>query len=221
MKPENTLESLRASFEADVDIIEIDVRLTKDKIPVLVHDMHLWRTHRLPYLVNRLNYDELIRRTSNSINPVTALDAVLEEFSGQVLLNLELKDHGSAKKILPTIKKYIKTPKDWDIFLFSSVYVKELQVIRNESKHAQLALIHWFNPLRFLQAHRQLDLSGVGFHRLHVNSFVIATAKKMNLFTYAFTVNRPKAAQRLEEMGIDGIVTDLPHSMRLFFTKKS
>ena len=51
---ENSLEALRAGLEAGADILEFDVRLTKDKIPVVVHDFHTLRTHRDPSIISRL-----------------------------------------------------------------------------------------------------------------------------------------------------------------------
>lgn len=213
-KPENTIAALRAGQRADVDMLEFDVRLTKDHVPVLLHDPIMWRTHRLPYLVNRLTYDELKRRTKGSINPITTLDNVLKRFSGQILLNLELKDRGSAAKILPIVERYIKQDEDWELFLFSSYHISELRKVRQHSKFAQLGLLHWYNDLKFLFAHRMLNLTAVGFHRLHATTFAIAAAKKLDLFIYAYTVNRPEAAQRLVDRGVDGVVTDYPALLR-------
>lgn len=213
-KPENTIAALRAGQAADVDMLEFDVRLTKDHVPVLLHDPIMWRTHRLPYLISRMNYDELKKRTKSSINPITTLDNALQRFSGQVLLNLELKDRGSAAKILPIVERYITDDDDWQQFLFSSFYISELRRVRKHSKLAQLSLLHWYNDLTFLFAHRSLNLTAVGFHRLHATTFAIAAAKKLELFTYAYTVNRPEAAQRLVDRGIDGIITDYPALLR-------
>ena len=37
-KPENTVASLREAMHADADMIEFDIRLTRDRIPVLSHN---------------------------------------------------------------------------------------------------------------------------------------------------------------------------------------
>jgi len=42
--PENTLESIQAAGEAGITIIELDVQLTRDRVPVLLHDDNLQRT---------------------------------------------------------------------------------------------------------------------------------------------------------------------------------
>jgi glycerophosphoryl diester phosphodiesterase len=215
---ENTYASLQAGIEADADLIEFDVRLTKDKVPVLVHDPNLWRTHRIPYFVNRITYPEIKKRTARSKYPVLSFEDALKNFSGQIMLNLHVK-RGSAKVMLPILQKYIKRPKDWDMFLISSFFVRDLAYIRKRAPQAQLGLLHLSSPLTFLRADRKLSLAAVGFHRLHINSFVITIAKRMGLLVYVYTVNRPEAAERLQAQGVDAIVTDHPHQMREHFTK--
>ncbi len=42
--PENTMISYEKAMEAGVDAIEFDVWLSKDKIPVLMHDENAFRT---------------------------------------------------------------------------------------------------------------------------------------------------------------------------------
>ncbi len=42
--PENTLESIQAAGEAGITIIEFDVQLTRDCVPVILHDDNLQRT---------------------------------------------------------------------------------------------------------------------------------------------------------------------------------
>ena len=42
--PENTMAAFRAAIEAGADMIETDVRLTRDGVPVLIHDKLVDRT---------------------------------------------------------------------------------------------------------------------------------------------------------------------------------
>ena len=42
--PENTLASIAAAFAAGADIVEIDVRLSRDRVPVVIHDDTVDRT---------------------------------------------------------------------------------------------------------------------------------------------------------------------------------
>ncbi|HET8884304.1 MAG TPA: glycerophosphodiester phosphodiesterase, partial [Candidatus Saccharimonadales bacterium] len=140
-----------------------------------------------------------------------SLEAVLDEFFGEIILNIEIKQRGMATDIIKLLeRKYIKRQSDWDVVVFSSFLTNELSAIRKRSKKANLWLLHNRNPFIFIAFARRLQLSGIGFHRLYINDFALAIAKKTNLFTYAYTVNRPHAAKQLHNRGIDGVVTDYP-----------
>jgi glycerophosphoryl diester phosphodiesterase len=206
---ENSIEALRAGKEAGADILEFDVRLTKDKVPVLTHDFHTLRTHRDTSIISRHTLKELQERTKKQ--PITLLTEVLDEFFGIILLNIELKGRGSGKAVAEMIKNdYVKLPNDWDNILFSSFRGSELAAVRRTSNSASLALLHSENPFIFIAYHRRLRLTAVGFHRLYLNPFALEIAKRSRLFVYAYTVNRPRSALMLDQKGIDGIVTDRP-----------
>jgi glycerophosphoryl diester phosphodiesterase len=206
---ENTIEALRAGLEAGADILECDVRLTKDGIPILAHDFHTLRTHRGPSIISHHTLKELRNRLKDT--PVTTLEEVLDEFFGVILLNIEVKGRGSGKAVVALLKKqYVKRISDWDNILLSSFYGSELRAIRKASKHANLSLLHFDNPFLFIAYHRSLRLTAVGFHRLYVNSFALDIAKRIGLFTYAYTVDRPHAAVILAQEGVEGVVTNHP-----------
>lgn len=209
--PENTLEALRAGMAAGADMLEFDIRLTKDRIPVLVHDFHMVRTHRQPRRVSQLTLAQLQKKSSKYNQPVALLSEVLDEFMGNIMLNIELKSREAGKVAAELIKeKYIQDASDWDNLLFSAFKGSTLSAIRKISQEANLALLHDRNPFIFIAYHRRLQLTAVGFHRLYINPFALEIARRANIFTYAYTVNRPRSALLLARQGIDGIVTDRP-----------
>jgi glycerophosphoryl diester phosphodiesterase len=85
--------------------------------------------------------------------------------------------------------------------------------LRKLSPDTNLALLHSVNPFSFVTYQRKLQLAAVGWHRLHVNRLAIEIAQKSDIFSYVYTVNRPKAAAILERRGIDGVVTDYPNKL--------
>lgn len=204
LAPENTLESLRAGAEADADILEFDVRLTSDDIPVLSHGARLHGR-----IVSRTSLENL--RTAG---PVTLLADVLDEFFGTILLNLEYKPLTGVEVVYKLLRsRYIKKDDDWDSLLISSFHILPLVKLRRRDKHVNLALLHSINPFAFITYHRKLRLSAVGWHRLHVNRFAIEMARRAGIFTYVYTVNLPQTALRFEERGVDGVVTDYPDKL--------
>jgi glycerophosphoryl diester phosphodiesterase len=203
LAPENTLEALHAGVKAGADILEFDVRLTADDIPVLSHDSQL--------------HGHTVRKTTlkdlQTAGLVTLLSEVLDEFFGEVLLNLEYKPTDNVAIVYEMVKKHIVIEDDWDNILFSSFHVRALGQLRQLDTKVNLALLHSVNPFAFVTYQRRLQLTAVGWHRLHVNNLATTIAKKADLFSYVYTVNRPKAALLLERKGIDAVVTDYPDRM--------
>lgn len=79
--PENTLVSFRAAIEGGADAIEFDVWLSKDGVPVIMHDAN---TKRIT------GYDGLV--TEQTLDEMKALDAgrhMGEEFAGEQIPTLE------------------------------------------------------------------------------------------------------------------------------------
>jgi glycerophosphoryl diester phosphodiesterase len=198
---ENTLDALWAGFYTDADILEFDVRLTSDNIPVLSHDPQLHGKR-----IRQTTYADL-----KKAGQVTTLKSVLDAFFGKIMLNLEYKPITGVEIVYDLInKKYVKHPDDWSNILFSSFHVGVLRQLRHLSNEVNIALLHSINPFAFVTYHRRLRLAAVGWHRLHVNKLSIEVARKADIFSYVYTVNRPEAAKILELRGVDGIVTDYP-----------
>lgn len=206
--PENSIPGLREAIRVGADMVEFDVRLTRDDKLVLLHDFHLYRTHRTPHIIRRLTLKELQRRTAGSEQPIVTLSQALKTCQEKILINIEIKDRGSGKLVIELIKRYY--PHLMRDIMISSFSSRELLSIRRLNKRISLALLQNINPYAFIAYERQLHLSAVGFHRLHAPELAIETARRMDMLTYAYTINRQDAARKLAEKGIDAFVTDFP-----------
>lgn len=212
LAPENTIAAFEAGIEADADMLELDVRLTRDGHPVVIHDAMLLRTHHIRRSVSRMTLQELRDITKDA--PVPTLREVLDRYFGRIVLNIELKSRGSGVAVLHLLKNYyIKRTSDWDSILLSSFKARELLELRRLSNRVNLSLLHEQNPFLFVAYARRLRLTGVGFHRLHLHRFALEIAKKSGLFTTVYTVDRPATARILEREGYDAIFTNYPDKM--------
>lgn len=209
LAPENTIEAIAAGIAAGADMIEIDIRLTKDGKLVVIHDARLLRTHAHHESIANITYAQLADLTKDK--PAPLLSEVLDQFFGVTLLNIEIKSRGAGVKLVRLLKKdYIKRVSDWDNVIISSFMGYELVRVRRMAKKANLALLHSRNPFIFIAYHRFIKFTAVGFHRLYLNKFALEIAHKAKLFTYVYTVNRPSSMAHLAEQGIDGVVTNYP-----------
>ncbi|WP_152394403.1 glycerophosphodiester phosphodiesterase [Paenibacillus guangzhouensis] len=101
--PENTLAAIQlAMSEPYISWIEFDVQLSKDGVPVLIHDYSLERTTNGQGLVREKNYAELEQLDAGSwFSPayagekIPSLEEVFDIAGGRLRMNIELKTQGN------------------------------------------------------------------------------------------------------------------------------
>ncbi|WP_409469399.1 glycerophosphodiester phosphodiesterase [Streptomyces sp. HC307] len=101
--PENTVDSLRTALELGADAVEIDVRLTRDGIPVLLHDetlKRLWE-HDRPLL--SLSADEVHGLTNGAVP--TLAQALTATDGSRVMLDLPgTPDVRAARRVVDVVR---------------------------------------------------------------------------------------------------------------------
>ena len=96
--PENSIASMKEVLKHTAAIFEIDPRLTKDNIPVMVHDPTLERTTTGKGLVADYTWKELqklkLKDHQGNVTPyqINTLDEMIKWAKGKTILNLDKKD---------------------------------------------------------------------------------------------------------------------------------
>lgn len=85
--PENTLEAFDRAVEAGVWGIELDVRWTADRVPVVAHDPDLARVHQVAGEIATLTWSELHRMAP----AVPSLAEVVARYGRRLHLMIEIK----------------------------------------------------------------------------------------------------------------------------------
>ncbi|MFJ1755097.1 glycerophosphodiester phosphodiesterase [Kitasatospora sp. NPDC088134] len=89
---ENTLPAVEAALAAGADAVEVDVQLTKDGVPVLLHDRTLERLWNDPRPIARVTADQLEEVATPGLRIATlaeALAAVAAVEGRQLLIDLD------------------------------------------------------------------------------------------------------------------------------------
>jgi glycerophosphoryl diester phosphodiesterase len=94
--PENTLPSFAGALEAGADLVELDVRLTADGVPVILHDLDVSVTTDGSGLVHELTLAEVKRldagKGRGERTEVPTLREALELVTGRAGVNIEIKN---------------------------------------------------------------------------------------------------------------------------------
>ncbi|WP_246589887.1 glycerophosphodiester phosphodiesterase [Desertibacillus haloalkaliphilus] len=219
--PENTLAAFEAAAKLGVDGIEFDVQLTKDEVPVVIHDFTIDRTTNGTGSIADLSLAELRQFSAGrwfaprfASELIPTLDDVLEWAQSYPLtLNIELK--GTAldrEKLAAQVRNRLQTFKMNRVILSSFDH----QLVQSLAKidHIETAIIvraSLHQPLKYL--------TSVGAQALHYYYPMMkqSEVKELiddNIFVRPYTVNDEEQMKRCMEMNCSSIFTDHPKLAR-------
>ncbi len=209
LAPENTLASLQQALDHQVDQIEIDIRITKDNVPVLCHDRSLLRLSGRPLLIAGHTYEELLTEQPN----LCTLEAAIALIDRRIPLVIEVKPREYTEPVVSVINRLkAKGWQDGD-FLFASFSQRSLLQL-----HRALPGIRTVINARWLSIWARHRANQLGTKRLTMNhhfmwfGFVRATSRRYELISY--TMNNPNKVRRWQQYGLAGCVTDYPDRFR-------
>lgn len=100
---ENTLSSIRSALERGADAVEVDVRVTRDGVPVLLHDATLDRLWGLDRRVDGLDHAELAERTGGGVP--TLREALAAAGQHRLMVDLPGSTDASVRRIVGTVRE--------------------------------------------------------------------------------------------------------------------
>lgn len=211
--PENTLAALERSIRAGADWAEIDVQLTRDSVPVVIHDADLKRMTGDARRVARTDYEELaglVQRPDDGSPPaergVARLSEFLERSRGRIGLNIELKYYGAderlARRVVETVRDAGMT-EDVMIMSLSLEGVRQVRRIAPEVESGYVAAAAVGDLSR-------LGMDFLALSRQRATAGLIREAGRQGVEVHVWTVNRAPAMVEVIHDGADGIITDRP-----------
>ncbi|MDC3415446.1 glycerophosphodiester phosphodiesterase [Aquibacillus sp. 3ASR75-54] len=220
LAPENTMPAFELAYKMGAEGIETDVQLTKDNVPVLIHDENVRRTTNgtgflLDYTLAELKqldagswFSDQYRGTS-----IPTLHEFLQWVQDKhIKINLELKnniiDYKDLEKI---VYDHLEAFNLLDRTVISSF---------NSASIHQVGLIDESVTTGFLTSQKIKDLidfaKDQGARGLHIkyrmlNPSIVKEAHLNNLYVAVYTVNRPIQLRRCFRLSCDAIFTDVPN----------
>lgn len=202
--PENTLAAFEAAIAAGADGIEFDVRLSRDGVPVVIHDETLYRTCGVPHLVRDVAANEL------SGFDVPGLTRVFELFeSNDLILYLEMKEVEVAEKCCRLIEQY----RLQDRVVFECFEHSALVTVKNIDPTFKIAPL--FQPPAPLILKRALALGAeeIALHHRLATTSVSKRAKQEGLKVVVWTVDDPAWIERARTLDVHALITNDPAAL--------
>lgn len=230
--PENTLASLQVALDMKVDMIEIDVHMTKDGEVVVFHDEDVSRTTDGSGKIHEMTLEEVKKLDAGSwFSPKFAGERVptlreainLVHGSADILIDIKSKGHefydNFAEKIVDIIDEK-QDNKEWCIVQSyeqeylehaysrdSTIKMKKLMMGEDES----MLLSFYLNSKSFMtnrNKHHFFETINPHYTTLSQRRIFRLHARGYNVHTYV--VNEPEDMIKMLNMAVDGIITDYP-----------
>jgi glycerophosphoryl diester phosphodiesterase len=137
--PENSLPAIQRAIDLGVDIIELDVQVSRDGVPMLMHDRTIDRTTTGSGKVKDLTFDQLrtlrlIHRGDTTEQLIPTFEEAILLCKNKVLIDVDLK----TDQLDPILSVAQKTKAEDQLIFFDSDYAA-LQYIA--SRNSALALM--------------------------------------------------------------------------------
>lgn len=104
-EPENTLRSFRRAIELGADWIELDVRMSKDGVLMVMHDETVDRTTDGTGEVAMLTLNELKRLDAGKGEKIPMLQEVIDLAKGKAKIDIEIKNKGIERDVVDIIDR--------------------------------------------------------------------------------------------------------------------
>ncbi len=229
LAPENTMAAFRRAVESwGADMLELDVRTTRDGVLVVIHDESVDRTTDGTGLISELTWEE-IRTLDAGFRfrdrgggfpfrgrgvTIPTFRELLEALPG-VRLNVEAKDPVSAPRLVELVREH----RALERVLVAAEHERNRKAVRGypgpwgaSRTHIQRFVLLMGTPLgpfytpgcdtlQVPETHKGIRILTPGFLR---------EAHRRNIPVHVWTVDEEGDMRRLIRMGVDGIQTDRP-----------
>lgn len=215
--PENTMAAFREAIAAESDGIEFDVRLTRDRVPVIIHDSTLRRTAGLSHRIGGLSLSEL-----ESLHVgVPSLEQLFTLFeANDLLLFLEMKCDSAAEHV-PLAKACCKLVDDYSFkkrVMIECFDLRALEVVKNIDCEIETAAL--FQPTltqpsdqEVVDRTKAIGASAVALHYRLAREPLVRKAIDAGLRIAVWTVDDPTWIARANAIGIEALITNNPAAM--------
>ena len=224
--PENTLAANRLAFQRSADGIEVDVRLTKDRKLVCMHDKNTLRTTGQELVIKESTLKELKsldvglwKGKQWKGETIPTLEEVLEEIPEDKKIFIEIRT--GTESIDPLIEDIQKSKVESNCITVISFHQEVVKQVKRSRESLNVNLLIAFSGPKeilneeVLQRLTEFKLDGVGAeNHSRLSHTFVAPILEANKKVHVWTVDDIEQAKTYKELGLSSITTNVPQLIR-------
>jgi glycerophosphoryl diester phosphodiesterase len=222
--PENTIPAFQLAIELGADAVELDVRLTSDRVPIVYHYFYLDEITALSGPIFGYTWKQLqgLRHFNSGHFSIPTLQQVLETIGGKIGLEIEIKGpEPEASEIVATVLHRFKDW--WETIEVTSYEPMFLFDIRQRCPNLATDLLfprseEWMklDVVTYLAIHRAklAQARAVHLHPTQLSPEVVTSIRKQGIEVHSWDINDELSLNAMLELKIPRICTDkLPEAL--------
>lgn len=225
--PENTMIAFQKALDMNAELIELDVMLSKDGVPVLFHDQTLDRKTNGSGEVRDYTFEELRQLDAGSWfseefggEKIPSLEEVLEWAEGKIALNIEIKTEAwsedLSQSIEPKVVQLVRDSGMGEYIIFSSFDYRILLRLKELAPELRTAMLYEAtqsgekDPLTLVT---ELNADAFNCSATQLTPEWLEMLKEAGVPVLVYTVNDPDVMKQFIEAGVSGIFSDYPDKL--------
>ncbi|RJQ07247.1 MAG: hypothetical protein C4558_09945 [Dehalococcoidia bacterium] len=223
--PENTLLGVARAIEDGCDVVEVDVRATRDGVLVLLHDETLARTTGDPRAVLDVTYEELraLRCGAPQGHPPQPVPTLEEAYAAvlapdgtpRIVMEVDIPARGIEAAVAALVRRLHAEPYS----LFTPSTEAEVRLMQRHCPEVPVFFDITHEALTPDEMERRIRLAAaLGVRGINptfraLTPEAIALARGLGLEVACWTADEPDDLARMLALGVDAITTNHPRRL--------
>jgi glycerophosphoryl diester phosphodiesterase len=201
--PENTIAAFQAASDAGADGVEFDVRLSRDGVPVIIHDDTLQRTVGLRKRVADLTAEELREVAVPSLRDLFELMA-----RNTLILYLEIKENSAelSARCCELINEFSFAER----VIVECFDLRVLKQIDSSVKTAALFDSRLYTHRNSIEKALEVEASVIALNHRLASPKLVEQARLAGLRVVVWTVDSPAWVALARTMQVEALITNNP-----------
>jgi glycerophosphoryl diester phosphodiesterase len=222
LAPENTLTGFRRALDTGITWLELDVHLTRDGVPICIHDSRLDRLTAERGLVSERDWAELsavpvLPWAFEGAYPnatIPSLESVLRELPANTHFVVELKSDPEREEALVRTTLQLLTDTGTEgrcrVISFEPTLLRLCRQVAGADCPPLGVLVSQRNTEQLVPLARELDAEAIHPPHEILNADLVAAAREAGWKICSWTVNTREAVLPVAALGVEEVTTDYP-----------
>lgn len=219
------MAAFREAIRAGADGIEFDVRLTRDGVPVVIHDSTLRRTGGLNKRVADLSSEEISRidvgswfapRFANeTLSSLRELFTLFQSNNASLYLEMKCESPAEYKPLAEACCRMIEEYSFKERVVVECFQLAALEILKEINSEIKTAALfdRVFTDQSVITRATEIGAMAVALHHRLARKELVEKSKQAGLHVAVWTVDDPAWVQRARDLGIDALITNDPARM--------